>query len=291
MKLRTILYGYEMKNGQMVVVENEAAVVRNIFALYIEGKSLKEIAQGLTEQGITDYLEKNEWNKNMVSRILDNPNYVGEGEYPSIISKADFELATKRKSKMGGTQTELPAITTLIKSKTVCAQCGRKIGRINKWRSREKWVCPNSCKVDMYYGDKELLGGTLAVLNQAVQSPDMLSAVSSSGAYEPTLEITRQEKEIERMMEQSGIEFGVISKMALQCVAHKYECCPYDKSLALTEALIEKFGSMPMLSELDSDLVRTTITQISINRDGTLTVEFINGAEITSRYRKENTNE
>ena len=127
------------------------------------------------------------------------------------------------------------------------------------------------------------MGGTLAVLNQAVQSPDMLSTVSSSGEYEPTLEITRQEKEIERMLEQSGIEFGVISKMALQCVAHKYECCPYDKSLALTEALIEKFGSIPMLSELDSDLVRTTITQISINRDGTLTVAFINGAEITSQ--------
>ena len=288
MKLRTILYGYEMKNGQMVVVESEAAVVRNIFASYIEGKSLKEIAQLLTEQGITYYLEKNEWNKNMVSRILDNPNYVGEGEYPSIISKADFELATKRKSKMGGTQTELPTITTFIKSKTVCAQCGRKMGRVNKWRSREKWVCPNSCKVDMYYGDKELLGGTLAVLNQAIQSPGMLATVSSSREYEPTLEITRQEKEIERMMEQTGIEFGVISKMALQCVAHKYECCPFDKSLALTEALMERFGSMMMLHELNDDLIRTAVQKISINRDGSLTVEFINGSEITSQYRKEN---
>ena len=288
MKLRTILYGYEMKNGQMAVVDSEAAVVRSIFALYIEGKSLKEIAQGLTEQGVTYYLEKNEWNKNMVSRILDNPNYVGEGEYPSIISKADFELATKRKSKMGGTQTELPAITTLIKSKTVCAQCGRKMGRINKWRSREKWVCPNSCKVDMYYGDRELFGGTLAVLNQAVQSPELLTTVSSAAEYEPTLEITRQEKEIERMMEQSGIEFGVISKMALQCVAQKYECCPFDKSLALTEALMERFGSMMMLHELDDDLIMTTVRKISINRDGSLTVEFINGSEITNQYRKEN---
>ena len=46
MKLRTILYGYEMKNGYMEVIESEATVVRNIFALYIEGKSLKEIAYG-----------------------------------------------------------------------------------------------------------------------------------------------------------------------------------------------------------------------------------------------------
>ena len=59
MKLRTILYGYEMKNGYMEVIESEATVVRNIFALYIEGKSLKEIAESLTEQGIVYYLEKN----------------------------------------------------------------------------------------------------------------------------------------------------------------------------------------------------------------------------------------
>lgn len=287
MKLRTILYGYEMKNGQMAVEETEAAVVRSIFALYIEGKSLKEIAQNLTERGITYYLEKNEWNKNMVSRILDNLNYVGEGEYPSIISKTDFELATKRKSKMGGTQTELPAIITLIKSKTVCAQCGRKMGRINKWRSREKWVCPNSCKIDAYYGDKELLNGTLAILNQTTQSPKMLEIVSEAKSYEPTLEITRQEKEIERMMEQSGMEFGVISKIVLQCAAHKYECRPFDKSLGLTESLMDKYGSMPMLSELNDELIRTTVQKISINRDGTLMVQFINDAEITSQSGKE----
>ena len=291
MKLRTILYGYEIRNGQMAVAESEAATVRDIFSSYIEGKSLKKIAKDLTERGITYYLEKNEWNKNMISRILDNPNYVGEGDYPSIISKTDFDLAAKRKSKMGGTQAELSSTILLIKSKTVCAQCGRKMGRISKWRSREKWVCPSSCKIDAYYGDKELLNGTLAILNQAAQSPKMLAIVSEATSYEPTLEITRQEKEIERMMEQSGVEFGVISKLVLQSTAHKYECCPFDKSLALTESLMDKYGSLPTLNGLDNDLVRTTVQKISINRDGTVTVQFINDAEITSQYRKENANE
>ncbi len=287
MKLRTILYGYEMKNGRMTVVESEAVAVCKIFALYIEGKSLKEIAQELTEQRVTYYLEKNTWNKNMVSRIIDNPNYTGEREYPSIVSRADFELAAKRKEKMGGTQTELPDITILIKSKTICSQCGKKMGRISKWRSREKWVCPNSCKIDMYYGDKELLDSTLSVFNQVIQSPRLLVTASVSEDYEPTLEITRQEKEIERMMEQSGIEFGVLSKMVLQSVAQKYDCCPFDKSLALTEALTDKFGGMTIMSELDDNLIRTTVRQIFINRDGSLTVKFINDAEITSQYGKE----
>ena len=287
MKLRTILYGYEMKNGYMEVIESEATVVRNIFALYIEGKSLKEIAESLTEQGIVYYLEKNKWNKNMVSRILDNSNYVGEGEYPSIISSSDFELATIRKTKMGGTRTEVSAITTLIKSKMVCSQCGRNMGRINKWGNREKWVCPNSCKVDAYYGDKELFDGTLEAINQVIQFPELLAVDTTSKKYEPTLEIIRQEKEIERMMEQSKIEFCVISNLVLKCASQKYECCSFDKSSALTDELMDKFEDLPMLRKLENYLLETTIEQITINREGSLIVEFINGAEIVSQYNKE----
>ena len=287
MKLRTILYGYEMKNGYLEVIESEATVVRNIFALYIEGKSLKEIAEILTEQGIVYYLEKNKWNKNMVSRIIDNLNYVGNDDYPSIISSSDFELATIRKNKMGGTRVELPSVTSLIKSKTVCSQCGKKLRRINKWSSREKWICPNSCKIDAYFGDKEIFDGTLDVINQVIQSPELLAVDTTSEKYEPTLEIIRQEKEIERMMEQSKIEFCVISNLVLKCASQKYECCSFDKSSALTDELMDKFEDLPMLRKLENYLLETTIEQITINREGSLIVEFINGAEIMSQYNKE----
>ena len=287
MKLRTILYGYEMKNGYMEVIESEATVVRNIFALYIEGKSLKEIAESLTEQGIVYYLEKNKWNKNMVSRIIDNLNYVGNDDYPSIISSSDFELATIRKNKMGGTRVELSSVTSLIKSKTVCSQCGKKLRRINKWSSREKWICPNSCKIDAYFGDKEIFDGTLEAINQVIQFPTLLAVDASSKKYEPTLDIVRQEKEIERMMEQSKIEFGVISNLVLKCVSQKYECCSFDKSSALTDELMDKFEDLPMLRKLENYLLETTIEQITINREGSLIVEFINGAEIVSQYNKE----
>lgn len=287
MKLRTILYGYEMKNGYMAVIESEATVVRNIFALYIEGKSLKEIAESLTEQGIVYYLEKNKWNKNMVSRIIDNLNYVGNDDYPSIISSSDFELATIRKNKMGGTRVSLSSVTSLIKSKTVCSQCGKKLRRINKWSSREKWICPNSCKIDAYFGDKEIFDGTLDVINQVIQSPELLAVDTTSEKYEPTLEIIRQEKEIERMMEQSKIEFCVISNLVLKCASQKYECCSFDKSSALTDELMDKFEDLPMLRKLENYLLETTIEQITINREGSLIVEFINGAEIVSQYNKE----
>ena len=223
----------------------------------------------------------------MVSRIIDNLNYVGNDDYPSIISSSDFELAKIRKNKMGGTRVELSSVTSLIKSKTVCSQCGKKLRRINKWSSREKWICPNSCKIDAYFGDKEIFDGTLDVINQVIQSPELLVVDTTSEKYEPTLEIIRQEKEIERMMEQSKIEFCVISNLVLKCASQKYECCSFDKSSALTDELMDKFEDLPMLRKLENYLLETTIEQITINREGSLIVEFINGAEFVSQYNKE----
>ena len=289
MSLRTILYGYEVKNGKPVILEIEAKVVRDIFADYIGGKSLKAIAAELTEQGVIYYLDKSVWTKNLISRIIANPKYAGVDGYPAIISQTDFELANKRKSDMGGTQTELPEITTLIKSKLVCSCCGQNMGRRNKWRSREKWLCPSGCKVDMYLGDREIFSALLHTLNRVRRNPEILRLNTAPVEYSPSMEVIRQNKEIERVKEQTGVEFGVLSKMILKCVEQKYECCPLDRSRAMTEALMEKYRNLPIITELDIVLIRETVQKIAVNKDGTLTVTFINHAEVTNIETEEQT--
>ena len=52
MKLRMVPYGYRMNNGKIIPDKNEATVVRNIFDLYIGGKSLKAIADSLTAENV-----------------------------------------------------------------------------------------------------------------------------------------------------------------------------------------------------------------------------------------------
>ena len=183
---------------------------------------------------------------------------------------------------MGGTQTELPEITTLIKSKLVCSCCSQNMGRRNKWRSREKWLCPNGCKVDMYLGDREIFSALLHTLNQVRRNPEILRLNTAPVEYSPSMEVIRQNKEIERVKEQTGVEFGVLSKMILKCVEQKYECCPLDRGRAMTEALMEKYRNLPIITELDVTLIRETVQKIAVNRDGTLTVTFINHAEVTN---------
>ncbi len=96
LKNRSIPFGFCVVNGRFAINEKEAETVRKIFADYIDGKSLKNIA---AEIEIPYNSGKENWNKNMVARILENKKYLGENGYPKIISSADFELAARIKSE------------------------------------------------------------------------------------------------------------------------------------------------------------------------------------------------
>lgn len=71
-KNRFIPYGYTMRNGKMVIEKTEAEVIRRIFSAYIEGASLREIADFLTAQQVPYTEKKTEWFKGRISRILEN---------------------------------------------------------------------------------------------------------------------------------------------------------------------------------------------------------------------------
>ncbi len=71
----TIL-GYRIKNGQYVIHEKEAEIVRNIFDLYLSGLGFEAITRKLNEDDMmTRYNKK--WSKLGVSGILGNQTYTG----------------------------------------------------------------------------------------------------------------------------------------------------------------------------------------------------------------------
>ncbi len=95
-KNRSVPFGYDMVNGNFTLNEIEAESVKKIFADYIGGKSLKTIA---SEMKVPYNSGKQNWNKNMVCRVLENRKYIGDNRYPKIISESDFERAARIKSE------------------------------------------------------------------------------------------------------------------------------------------------------------------------------------------------
>lgn len=95
LKNRSIPFGYCVVNGGFALNENEAEAVRKIFADYISGKSLKTIAAEMK----IPYNSEKIWNKNTISRILDNKKYTGESGCPRIVSDEDFLRVSQIKAE------------------------------------------------------------------------------------------------------------------------------------------------------------------------------------------------
>ncbi len=71
--------GYEKgENGRPAVVEEEAAVVRLIYRLFLEGKTQAGICKYLEDLGIPSPGGKQKWSKTTVTSILQNEKYKGD---------------------------------------------------------------------------------------------------------------------------------------------------------------------------------------------------------------------
>jgi DNA invertase Pin-like site-specific DNA recombinase len=87
--------GYDRgEDGNLVLNEKEAVIVRRIFALFLEGYSPYKIAKTLTAEGILSPGKKSKWNAATVRRMLENEKYKGD----ALLQKSyTTDFLTKKK--------------------------------------------------------------------------------------------------------------------------------------------------------------------------------------------------
>ena len=73
-ELSPSIYGYTLKDGKLVPVPNEAAIVKEIFEKYAAGMGADSIAKSLNDRGFRTKLTQNLWRSNTILQILDNEN-------------------------------------------------------------------------------------------------------------------------------------------------------------------------------------------------------------------------
>ncbi len=162
------MLGYKKENGKIVVVENEAILVRQIYQLFLrEGKTCTGIAEYLKAQGIPTPSGKSyKWTKNTINSILRNEKYKGdallqktyttdylehrveknrghlpqyyvENSHPAIIDKEEWEIVQAelmRRDEIGSAYSG----NSIFSSKLICGDCGGFYGR-KKWHSTSKY--------------------------------------------------------------------------------------------------------------------------------------------------------
>ncbi len=173
--------GYDLgENGELVINEQEAEVVRRIFREYIAGKSVRQIIQGLEAENIRTVTGLARWPEGTVRNMLTNEKYCGDailqktyvadylthkkkknrgelpmyrvsGNHQPIISKEDFDLVQRVMAQRAAEYGNLPgdrdkyAQQYVFSGKLVCGQCGASFKR-RTWNSKELskqivWQC------------------------------------------------------------------------------------------------------------------------------------------------------
>ena len=278
MGLRTILYGYRKDHLLFYIIPEEADVVHNIFREYISGKTMKSIADTLTAKKVVYYKDKCVWTKNAVCRILENEHYAGDLEYPAIISKEEYMTANAMKTDKGGKREPDTPEIALLKRKMVCAECGHRYTRRKNYSgARERWECPDHCKLTFFLDDKALFGKLTGMMNRVIDNPDLLKYQQrGEELYDPTLELIRQDREIDRMTEQKNPQFLPIKGAIYGAAANRYDCCRIDYSKAITNKLIEYVKTLGKTETPDFAMIDRIIKTITVHSDGTLSIKFLN---------------
>lgn len=175
----TPAYGYiNDEDGQLIIKEDEAEIVRRIFTEYLNGKGTYIIAKGLNNDNIPTIRTAEEWSDTAVLDILQNPIYAGDlllqktyttevlpfqrkrnkGEMPRyfiennnkpIITKLEWQMVCEifeyRRSLIGMDDSGKYQNRYEFSSKIICSKCGSVFRRqkiyIGKPYERVQWCC------------------------------------------------------------------------------------------------------------------------------------------------------
>lgn len=166
--------GYKKgEDGILEIVEDEAKIIRKIYQLFLEGQTVRMIADHLTKQGIPTPMGRKKWSVSTIMSILQNEKYKGDallqktyvadfltkrvkkncGEipqyyikdsHPAIIDPPTFDLVQKEIERRRPERYKLHRSSPFT-AKVICGDCGGYYGR-KVWHSNSKhrkyiWRC------------------------------------------------------------------------------------------------------------------------------------------------------
>lgn len=186
-------YGFDLVDGSLVINEAEAAVVRRIFSMYLQGYGKQTIANKLNEEGVPRRHGVKTWYAFGIDYMLNNERYMGdallqkkyttdtlpfrrkenrgecpqyyvENANPTIVSRETYaavqELQKSRQKNVGGKKAVYP-LTGMLR----CPDCGRTYRR-QLVREKVYWICSGKAS------------GATTCSSQRMAEPDVYEAFS-----------------------------------------------------------------------------------------------------------------
>ena len=286
--LRTIPFGYQMRQGKIMREQIESDAVKNIFSMYLAGESLNRIAERMSESGIRYHQHTEQWNKNMVKRVLENTRYLGDEDYPKIIDNNDF-LAVRLQKADRNTYAPCKQEIGTIAEKAVCSACGAVMRRDTKANGRARWKCQNTgCGKIVPFTDGAMEAAVNGCLSQLERAPYLLEMQNPS-QQKISMDALRLLNELTAAFNR-GTESGeYMRSLIFAGAAEKYNLLPDLTPQYKMDRLRTRLVTGETSNELRRALMDFAVRAIRIGGTGEIELELINGKIINGS--EENTNE
>ena len=278
---RSIPFGYSMENASIRYNSREADAVRQIFSMYLSGQSLGQICDEMARQEIRYHKEKDQWNKSMVYRILDNAHYTGDDTYPQIITETDFRKAREMKAKKS-LYAPCPLWVAAVKDQLACGLCGDKMTRCSIGRGMAQWQCSNpECFNTVRLADEEFSRKTKHCFQTLIENPAILSGCRRKASEGSTDQI-RIENELSAAFNRSGESPEYLKALIYAVAAEKYKALEDETPVYLLESLcsseVETLDKRQIQRILD-----TSIDAVYLYDSRSIALRLLNGKLVTDR--------
>ncbi len=303
---RTIPLGYEIKDGKAAIHDGEDKMVHYAFDAYCNGDSQFNIARHFQDAGYKNGNGRVSWKHPTIGKLLQNKVYLGDDFYPAMISQETFDKAAEvrgakavhyKRYKNDDYEYREPLFA--FSAKLFCETCGSTFYRFQVRMKNNiyatQWKCRNfsehkeneTARPNMYETDVEDI--FVGVLHQLAMDLKPLFKKPAEQQMINT-DIKAIDNEISELL--------LSPKKALQNKEYISELIARRAYLQYERAYIDDFDYQTgkikriladknlMDKGFDADFFRGVIEKVTVNEDGMLCFEFLNGYKVYKQYER-----
>lgn len=230
--------GYEKdkETGNIVINEEQAEIVRQIYSMYLQGYTQTAIAKELTSRGVKTPMGKDVWSDGTIGGILANEKYKGDalmqktitvdflqkktkknegeapqyyvkGNHPAIIDPRTFDMVQEERKRRRSIRGNYSGVS-IFSSRIKCGDCGSWYGakvwhstdpyRKVIYRCNHKYSNGHSCKTP-HVSEEEIKAAFVRAFNEVflAKAEVIENAKSIRKMLCETSNLERQKEEIE----------------------------------------------------------------------------------------------
>lgn len=243
-------FGYTYENGELIVNETQAVIVREAYDMFLLGKSINSIFRGLSAK------YGGSWSANKVRNILTNSIYIGkvkfagmeyDGKHEPIINPATFnsvqrllEAPEREESKTTSQKTPFRA-GYLLSSLVVCSRCGARYSAnhgyykcYSRAKSSPKFIKDPDCKNDNWEISK-LDSLVVSEIYGLVECPSVIDNIIKKSSLKEHVEVDTNKinlrlKNLEKQM-LNLVDLYQVGGIPMELLASKIKALDLEKEL------------------------------------------------------------